>query len=77
MWSFDFFLNVVVISFWILVWEIRILVGRYCIRNFDDFERDCIYVVMGREWFKNVGYVSLLFVCYFVCIFGVFYLIEM
>lgn len=36
MWSFEFFLNIVVVSFCILVWEIRILGGRYWIRMFDD-----------------------------------------
>lgn len=75
--SFDSFLNAAATSFRIPAREIRTPAGRHRIRNLDDLQRDCTYVVMGRERFKNVGYVCSLSVCYLVRIFGVSYLIEM
>ena len=78
--SFDSFLNAAATSFRIPAREIRTPAGRHRIRNLDDLQRDCTYVVLGRERFKKVGYVSLLSVCHLVRglrIIGVSYLIEM
>lgn len=54
--SFDSFLNAAATSFRIPAREIRTPAGRHRIRNLDDLQRDCTYVVMGREPFKKVGY---------------------
>ncbi|XP_015762707.1 PREDICTED: uncharacterized protein LOC107341760 [Acropora digitifera] len=36
--------------------EIRTPGGRHRIRNLDDLQRDCSYVVVGREPFKKIEY---------------------
>lgn len=59
--SFDSFLNAAATSFRIPAREIRTPAGRHRIRKLDDLQRDCTYVVVGREPFKKVGYVSCLF----------------
>lgn len=61
--SFDAFLNAAATSFRIPAREIRTPAGRHRIRNLDDLQRDCTYVVVGREPFKKVGYVSSRSVC--------------
>lgn len=59
--SFDSFLSAASERFRSPAREIRTPAGRHRIRKLDDLQRDCTYVVMGREPFKNVGYVSCLF----------------
>ncbi|XP_078384378.1 doublecortin domain-containing protein 2-like isoform X2 [Oculina patagonica] len=54
--SFDSFLSAASERFRSPAREIRTPAGRHRIRKLDDLQRDCTYVVMGREPFKNVGY---------------------
>lgn len=54
--SFESFLNTVAASFRTPAREIRTPGGRHRIRTLDDLQRDCTYVVKGREPFKKIGY---------------------
>lgn len=59
--SFDSFLNAAATSFRSPAREIRTPGGKHRIRKLDDLQRDCSYVVVGREPFKKIGYASCLF----------------
>lgn len=53
--DFESFLNAASISFRSPAREIRTPGGRHRIRTLDDLQRDCSYVVVGREPFKKIG----------------------
>lgn len=63
--SFDSFLDAATTSLGKPAREIRTPHGRTRIRNLEDLQRDCTYVVMGREKkpFKEVNYASSRSVC--------------
>lgn len=53
--EFECLLQAAAASFRTPAREIRTPGGRHRIRKLDDLQRDCNYVVVGREPFKKVG----------------------
>ena len=52
--NFECFLDEAGSKFRMPAREIRTPGGRHRIRNLDDLQRDCSYVVVGRERFKKI-----------------------